>query len=598
MSHQIGTLFVIVGLMVLLFQYFKQPLIPAYVLAGLLASPLALNMVHDPKALTELSEMAVVVMLFVIGVEMDLGRLRALGPVAVGGGILQVASCFGIGFVTGKFFGQTSVASTYLGFAAAFSSTMVTVKILGDKQDLSTLYGRISVGILVMQDVLAIFALSILINLDKLSLKTITNTVTLAAGLILIVVLVLGQYVFPKLLSFAARDRDTLFAVTMLVLFGIGFFAEAQQLSLGIGSFLAGLAVSRLSYQYEIAGDLKALKAFFSILFFTTLGLGFSPQGSGVDGAYSAATLMNTLGEYGWFIAAFALIAIVIKPLLVMLIVAMFGYDRSTAFSTALSLGQLSEFSLVLVSTGIASNHLPAAILPPIIVVTVVSMTAASYLMKYDLALYRFASPGLFWLRFLALKKQPLTDSEEPSKSYKILLVGRDRLGGIIEQSLRKMQAEYIVVDSNPDIIAVLRRENVPSVFGDINNHEVLAKLDFKKFTTVISSVPSVRDNELLLKFLEKNNPGANYIAIADSRRTARELYSIGVHFVIVPYMVAGEHLLGQRTEESLSLNQLICGTPEIRERGKTHKDELGEILYPIIFPTTAQGVPAADISV
>ena len=151
-----------------------------------------------------------------------------------------------IGFGVSKVFNLNNTEASYMGFVIAFSSTMLAVKVLGEKYDLSTLYGRISMGILIMQDILAIFALSVLgsSNEKGLSIEYVLNTSTLAAGLILIIIFIGGKFVIPKLFQFAARDREMLFIVTMSSLFIIGFYAESQKLSMGIGSFLAGLAIN------------------------------------------------------------------------------------------------------------------------------------------------------------------------------------------------------------------------------------------------------------------------------------------------------------------------------------------------------------------
>jgi Kef-type K+ transport system membrane component KefB len=320
MIEEIGIVFVFAALLGFAAKLLRQPMIPAYVLAGLMVGPLVLGFVKHTAEVSELSEIAVVIMLFVIGIEMDISRLRKLGLIAIGGGFLQVAACFGLGFGAARLFGMSGIASSYLGFAAAFSSTMVTVKILGDKGDIDSLYGRISVGILIMQDILAIFALSLL-TVDTFSFSAIANTFTAAAGLILIVVLVCGKWVLPRLMQFVARDRETLFVVVMGILFIAGFYAKQQHLSLSIGSFLAGLAMARLAYQYEIIGDMKALKSFFTIMFFAALGLGLSPNASAITAGQGLDVLYISIAQYGWFIIVFSISTtsffIVCKPRLV-----------------------------------------------------------------------------------------------------------------------------------------------------------------------------------------------------------------------------------------------------------------------------------------
>jgi len=358
---EIGLIFIFSGILGIIFKRLKWPLIPAYVLAGVCLSPLFLGWIHEPESVAELAEVAIVLMLFIIGIEMDLTRLKEVGLVATLGGIIQIVITFGLGFMLAKIFGLSNVASSYFGCASAFSSTMLVVKILGEKNDINTLYGRIVIGILVMQDIGAIFALSILGTVDNFSSSILITTVTAASGLILIIVLVCGRYIFPKIFKYVAQEREVLFVVTMSILFIAGFFAENQKLSMGIGSFLAGLALARLSYRYEMIGDLKALKSFFTVMFFAALGLQLAPHAlfEGSHGSYDrflvfGQAVMDNLG----IIITFSFLAIVIKPILIMIIVGVFGYKRSTIFDTGFTLGQLSEFGLFLVAQGIASKHL------------------------------------------------------------------------------------------------------------------------------------------------------------------------------------------------------------------------------------------------
>lgn len=587
--HEIGVVLVVAGILGIIMRLLKQPTILAYVLAGVVVGPLAFGWVVHQQAIAELSELAVVVMLFVIGIEMDLSRLKKVGLVAILGGAIQVGATFLMGFFLSKMFGMTNIAASYLGFALAFSSTMLVVKILGEKYDMDTLYGRIVVGILIMQDIFAIFALSILSTADsEFSLTSLLSTSTLTAGLILIVVFLFGKRVLPRLFDYAARDREILFLVTMATLFIVAFYAENQKLSMGIGSFLAGLAIAELSYKYEVVGDLKALKSFFTILFFAALGLQLAPNVAATSGPEITPNIMDFLATV-WanlgLIVSFSFLAIVVKPVLVTIIVRMFGYQKTVAINSGLALGQLSEFSLVLLAQGVVSKNIDAELLSPIIIVTIVSMILSSYIMDADLLINRVLGKCTGWLEFISLAK-PQFDfpTNEAENNFSVLLVGRDKLGRIIEKALRRLKIRYIVVDSNPDVIARLKAAKIPCIFGDINNHEVLSQLDFTKIQTVFSTIPDIRDNELLIAHIKGISPSVNFISIVDSRSRAEELYRLGAHYVLVTYMLAGTQLIHNHGAErnGINLRSLIEDIEGVREKGKQHRaclyDDLSEL--------------------
>jgi len=587
MIQQVGLIFVFAGLLGVLFMRLKQPLIPAYVLAGVLVGPLFLGLANRADIAVQLSEIAIVVMLFIIGIEMDIDRLIKVGLVAILGCIAQVGLIFVLGFFLAKYFDQSNMAACYFGFGAAFSSTMLVVKILGEKHDMDTLYGRISVGMLIMQDILAIFALSIVSSVGNFSIGTVLNTLTLTAGLILIVVFILGRLVFPFLFNYIAREREVLFVFSMAVLFGMGFYAENQMLSLGIGSFLAGLSLASLSYRYEIIGDFKALKTFFIILFFAALGLQLAPQ-SLFNGDMDIYSRMIAFGKatarYGWMIIGFSLLVIVVKPIITTVIVGIFGYKKSTAFNVGLSLGQFSEFSLVLLAQGIAAGHVKPAVLPAVIIMTVVSMTLSSYFMKFNLFFYQHMSSLLGWLDKIAIfEGNKVEERANPKNDFKVLLVGCDRIGCIIERSLHQKGVHYVVVDSNPEVIARLVKLGIPCIFGDVNNHEVLAAIDFGKIEIVISTVPDINDNEVLLRHVDGVNPNINFVGIVDSRGQAERLYSLGAHFVLVNYVLAGTQLLHSRQG---GLHSLLETPDGIRNKGIEHRKILaaGDILKACSF--------------
>ncbi|MFA6553263.1 MAG: cation:proton antiporter [Patescibacteria group bacterium] len=579
MTHEIGIIFALAAVICFIFKELKQPMIPAYVLIGVVAGPLVLGWIDHADVIRDISEIAIVVMLFIVGIEMDLSRLKKVGLVAILGGALQVGSTFAVGFFAGRMFGLTGMACAYLGFALAFSSTMLVVKVLGDKYEMNTIHGRVAIGILVMQDILAIFALAVLATFDNFSLGTLLTTSTVTAGLILIVVFVLGRYAFPFILDHLAREKETLFVVVVGIMFILGFYAEGQHLSFGIGTFLAGLSLSRAMYRYELIGEFKPLKSFFTVLFFTSLGLQLTPTGAILPSDGIAQGLLNTMSANLWLIIVFTVLAVILKPIIVMAIVGLFGYKRSAIFNSGMTMGQLSEFSLVLIAQGVLVGLVPGDLLAPLIVVAIISMTISSYMMTYSVGLYRRIGSWFLWTERISFFKQDiLSDEPKTIDGYDVAVIGCSRLGRMIQKALAKMDIHYVVVDSDPDIITQLRSENVPCIYGDVNNPEVMAQLNFGKIQTVFSSIPDNRDNILLLSHL-RQYPAVNFYGIVDSRGQAAELYKLGAHYVIIPYQVAALHLFLNHGANEANLSTLLQDMANARVLGQTHRSHLFEDL-------------------
>ncbi|TAK96528.1 hypothetical protein EPO05_01550 [Patescibacteria group bacterium] len=569
MLHEIGVVFVAAALMGLLFYRFKQPLIPAFVLAGVLVGPLVLNWVHNAKTISELAEVSVAMLLFLIGTEMDLSRLKEQGLIVILGGTLQVAVTFAVGFGVAILFGFSSVAACYLGFVLAFSSTMLVVKILGDRGKLSTVFGRITVGILVIQDIYAIFALSLLGMAGKVSLNSVLVTLTATAGTILIIVLLAGRLGFPRLLRFVSLEKELLILTILGSIFVGGFYAESVQLSLGIGAFLVGLALSNLIYTNEIVGDLKPLKAFFTPLFFASLGLMIAPET-----ASPGPDLLILLSKNIGLIVVFSVLALVVKPLSIMGLVGMFGYTRNDSFGTGVSLGQLSEFGLILVAHGIAVKHLEAELLPVMVIVVVGSMAASSYVIKYSSGLF-YHLKGLWgWTERLSLvKKGENGVSTQVEKfSPEFVLVGCDRLGGGIEAALRESGFSYAVFDSDPAIFEKLVAKGVRCYFGDVENEEVLESVGWKNVKAVFSSAPGHHINEVLAAFLHRVAPETNLVPIVRRESLVKILYDKGAHLVLHVDALAAFGLMNE--SGPVTLANILNNPEKIRELGKELREK------------------------
>lgn len=523
---------------------FKQPLIPAYVLAGIIIGPIGLRLVSDFESIIKLSEIGIAFLLFVVGLELDFRKLRDIGFIASIGGTIQIATLFLAGFLFAHAVGVfDSIESVYIGLLVAFSSTMVVIKLLSDKQELDTLHGRIIIGILLMEDIFAILAMSVVGSLDHLNAELFIWAI-LKGLVILLLAIASSRFIFPWVFKQSAKSREILFLSSLTVCFFFSILAKALGFSIVVGAFLAGVALANLPYNLEIISRVKPLRDFFSTLFFVTLGM-----------KIALGSLTTVLVPLIFLL----LIIIIMKPFLIMLLTQFFGYSRRTSFLTSISLAQTSEFSLIIATIGVTLGHISGEIFTLAVLLAVFTLTYTSYLIKFDNQIF-FHVQKL--LKFFDVFKKNVTELEFVPKDdhkYEAILIGYDRIGYSIRRTLHKMKKTLLVIDFNPDLIKRLIREKIPCMYGDIGDIEILERVNFKDAHIVISTVPVTHDNLLLLNKVKHKNHKATIFVTASHVDEALELYDAGADYVILPHFLGGDHVSLMLEDVTVDINKLLA---------------------------------------
>ncbi len=533
----------------------KQPLIPTYILVGILVGPV-LKLITNAENMLLLSEIGIAFLLFIVGLELDIRKLKDVGDVATIGGTIQMALMFLIGFFGARLLHYPSAVSVYLAFVVTFSSTMVSIKLMSDKYELDSMHGRIIIGILLAQDIVAILALSILGSTS--GNYTVLLLKLLIGGVLIIASFFLGKWLFPPLFRRAARSLELLFLMAVSVCFFFALFFTFFGFSIAIGAFVAGVILGNLPYNIEIIGRVKPLRDFFTVIFFTSLGLQFSP--------------VNILGTLPSLLLLLVL-TLVISPLLTMLITALFGYTRRIAFLTGTVLSQISAFALIIALTGLKNGVLTQETYSIILEATVITIAASAYLIKYENRLYRWLAPFLAPLEKLSRVNRSLENMSEES-THDVVLVGYDRTGYSIFRTLQRLKKDFVVVDFDPDVIRHLLDQNVPCIYGDIGDPEILQKLKLQQVKLVISTIPNHQDTLALLKTIKKKHSHANVIVTSYQAEDALELYEAGADYVIIPHFLGGEHVSYMLEDISDNLDKLITTKLEhIREL--QHREQL-----------------------
>lgn len=568
---ELGIIIIVATTIAFFAKRFKQPLIPAYILAGLVLGPGLYHLVRIPKIqaafhisetfslisnlelIQTFSEIGIAFLLFLVGMEIEFGRLRDVELVSSLGCILQVLIIFPIGYFLALVLGFSVIEAVYLGFIVVFSSTMVILKILSDRRELDTLHGRIVIGILLVQDILAIFALLILTTIGMPS--TTQFLLHIGTGAVVFVVTIfLGNLLFPFLAGFAAKARGLLFLFSLSVCFLFALLFEASGFSLAIGAFIGGVLLGNLSYTTEIIGRILPLRDFFATLFFVSLGIQLH------------------FVEFGKLLLPafiFLLVILFLKPLIVTAVTAIFGYTKKVSYSTGIATGQVSEFSLILVAHGLAAGLIGNNIFFLTTTLAIVTIPITSYLLKYENQLYKVLEKDLdIFDKLGGVKRHPQTfiTSENPE----VILCGYNRAAYSIFGKLTKMKKKFLVIDYNPQVIKGLVHEKIPCIFGDISNIEVLEEIPFKKAKIVVSTIPDEHASSLLIRRVKKIKKKLLVIVTASHLDEALGLYNAGADYVVLPHYLSGEHV-------SMLLEDVEINIGKIEKKKESHIKELNK---------------------
>ena len=490
----------------------KQPSIIAYIIAGLLIGPYMLGLINDTSVVTSFASLGLAFLLFTAGVELDMRKFGMVSSTAVTGGIVQIVVSFVIGYGIFAYLGYSQLLSSIAGLIVALSSTTLVTKILVERHEINALHGRLGIGILVLQDIVAMIALLLLgmgngfVNLCLLAL----------------IFFVLNRWVMPKLTDYAAHTNQ-LFLLSLATLFFFVALAYYLELPISIGAFMAGVTLSGLTYSSSVTAELKPLREFFAILFFVSLGMQIDP---------------STLVEYGPLILILFIGTTVIKPTITALTYLVLGYGTEISSILGLYLGQSSEFSIVLVQTCFENGIVPYPLYTMFITTVVLSMACTPYLIKTKGLIRnlvkRVGVPHLFNKRVAHLRSR----SKRRLKDH-IVIIGAHRVGFKVAVFLKKNRKNVVVIDHDPEVVYKLRSKGIHYVFGDAGNQEILdlARVDDAQMVIITAADPDTTLS--IVEYVKLKNPKAVVIARAHRRSEALRLYKAGADLVVIPEMVS-----------------------------------------------------------
>lgn len=520
---ELGLIVAVAGGLSIIATALRQPLIIAYIATGIIVAPFILG--SERETMEVLSQIGVALLLFIVGLGLNPSVLKKIGRVAFLTGAIQIAFIGACAYVIGRFFGYDALPSLYIAAALAFSSTIIVVHILGERGQLERLHGSIAVGILLVQDIVAIFLLMAGTGAGLTAVDGQEIIMLAFRGIALLFVLaIIGVYVMPRVTRTIATSRELLFIVSLAWLFVVAGVFYTSGFSIEVGALLAGVTLSLSVYRFEIGARLRSIRDFFIILFFVLLGF---------------STDLSQVIEVWPIVVALLLLAIIIKPLIIMFVMGRLGYTRRTYFFTGISLAQISEFSFILLAQGVRGGAVPEELTTTITLVGIISIAASTYFMYYGERLYRVFGrvAGVFE------RADAPQELRETVAAPRFILFGHNRIGYAIVEYLRKRHLPTLVVDYDPAVVEHCEAQGVPVRYGDAGDDELLHSLPWQRVECIISTIPTEEVNMLLLQAGRRYHKGARVFVTSHDIDEALRLYKAGASFVIMPHFLGGTFL-------------------------------------------------------
>lgn len=478
---EVAMLLVIAAVIGLVGMMVRQPLIVSFIAVGLLAGPSALNVVRSDAQIDLLAKLGIAILLFLVGIKLDVKLIRSLGVVALMTGLGQVAFTSVFGYLIGLALGFEHLSSVYIAVALTFSSTIIIVKLLSDKREIDSLHGQIALGFLIVQDLVVVIAM---IALSAIGIGARAEgggggsiAFVLLSGLAMVaLVIVFVRFIATPLTERLARAPELLvvFAIAQAAMFAA--LADFVGLGKEVGGLLAGVSLASTPYREAIAARLAPLRDFLLLFFFIALG----------------ATLdLSLLGANIGATIVFSLFVLIGNPLVVLAIMGAMGYRKRTGFLAGLTVAQISEFSLIFVAMGVSLGHVGQDALGLVTMVGLVTIAVSTYMITYSHELYALCEPWLGQFERSGAPREAREGAQNPAKpAATVILFGLGRFGTAIGLRLRNRGVAVLGIDFNPLAVRRWQEMGLTALYGDATDAEFVADLPLQKALWVVSTVP------------------------------------------------------------------------------------------------------------
>jgi Kef-type K+ transport system membrane component KefB len=537
----IGVAVVSATVLGLLAHWLRQPILLGYLLAGAVVGPeIGFGIIQERDSIEVISEIGLVLLLFIIGLELNIKSLLSSGRQLIVGGFGQFPICVLLGMGVFVLLGYSlggdataggdGAAGLYLAICCALSSTAIVVKLLYDKGEMDTLPGRLTLGILVVQDIYAIFVLALQPNFGSFAVAPVARAIVGTVAL-LALGLLFSRYALQRVFDSIAKNAEMVLAVSLGWCAVVAAAAAALNLSKEMGALVAGLSISAFPYSIHVTAKTLPLRDFFLTLFFVSLGMKIGVPTWELAGAVVAVVACNIGSRF-----------LSVYPLLLAT-----GAGKRAAFIASLNLAQVSEFSLVIAAIGASTEfqHIGDNVVMILLYAMAITAVVSSYAIRFSDPLFRRFD------RLTGGSGQPDAGRRDDGREVDIVLLGCHRIGKALVDSLRRTHPEMlgriVVVDFNPVMLDELKGVGVQGVFGDIGSLETLQHAHIGHARMVLSTIPDMLlkgvDNAGLVRLARSVAPQALIVAIGDDELHAQRLLGEGADRVVRPAELTSESI-------------------------------------------------------
>lgn len=507
------------------FLWLRQPVLIAYIVIGIVAGPAVLGVVSAHDQIDLLAQIGVAVLLFVVGLKLDLQHIRHIGPVALATGLGQLTFTIIIGFLIILAMGKGWMEAVYVAVALTFSSTIIIVKLLSDKREIDALHGRIAVGFLIVQDLAVIVAMMVMSALRgdgaEASLLEFSGSLALRVGIAGLGLYLLMRYILPRLVYRMAQSQELLLIFAIAWGTGLAALGEWAGFSKEAGAFLAGFSLASTHYRDAINARLTGIRDFLLLFFFIDLG-------SRLD--------FSSLGGEIWPALVLSLFVLIGNPLIVMAIMGYMGYRKRTGFLCGLTVAQISEFSIIFVAMGISLGHIDNSALGLTTLVGLITIAMSTYMILYSHPLYEKMSP---WLGMFE-RKRPHRELAAASGHHDlqeadVIVFGLGRYGSRLALGLKAAGLRVLGVEFDPEVARSLRKQGLSVRYGDGIAGEFLESLPLKNTRWIVSTLPDIYSNRDLMRGLRELHFKGEMAVVAREEFDGAALKRFGAPTILYP---------------------------------------------------------------
>lgn len=527
---QTGLVLFIASVMGILAIKLKQPLIVGFIAVGIFLGPSVLGWVEANDQIDLLAKLGITLLLFIVGLKLDLHIIKTMGLVALATGIGQVLFTSVVGYFIAVALDFNHLESVYIAVALTFSSTIIIVKLLSDKREVDSLHGRIAVGFLIVQDIMVIVAM---IGLNAISGAEISGKigpnvihVLISGGLFLLVVGLLMRFVLSPLLLFLAQSRELLLIFSIAWAVSLGALGHHLGFSKEVGAFVAGVSLASTPFRDVIGAKLVGLRDFLLLFFFVDLG---------------AALNLAVIGDQVFAALLLSLFVLVGNPVIVMIIMGLMGYRKRTGFLAGLTVAQISEFSLILAALGVSLGHVDESVLGLVTLVGLITISASTYMILYSHRLYELLAPRLKLFERSINSELNMDALEDETRNPDIIVFGLGKFGRSIAQSFKASGYSVLGFDFDPERVKRANSEGIPAAYGDAEDSEFFETLPISHARWVVGAVHDRYATEALSRqLLGVAFSGCAAFSMKDESEVSDVIKAAGI--VFIPYNYAAEH--------------------------------------------------------